>query len=577
MLALQRGAGNAAVTRALARSEATEPAGGRPLDAGTRTRMSSAFGGADLSSVRVHADATGAEVTARAGARAVAAGEHVAFAPGEYQPSTPLGDALIAHEVAHVLQQRDGGSGGLHATDAAFEQDANRSALGAVARLWSRAGTWATTVARDGRPRLTSPLRLRACIPGCEKEQEKKLEGLAGELRDLSDPDAIADRLGNAERKTLDTAKQVLRDAGAEYRDSIQAEALEWELAWRDKSWTRLIDLSDHGARGLRGPYRHRMVSAIMAGTLDVRVSGGDADWRDWVQRRLEDLTEKPVGFQVLAQLLAAKQTVTIRPPNAKQSGHTTERVVTDDDSVGRYDTTKNKAGTGVGSTVVLDKAVSDNQLVLGGTPAAPTLIDADDTVTVGHELIHALHNARGENIAPGPGDTMLQAVGGDSAHVRDPVSGEPASAEELWTIQGMTTFTRAKTGAKQTFAVTKTPSENDLRKERGLPLRQSHYGAQRDFTVRVTGGEKIADLVKSHYVFRKPDSKRQEVAPTDAVKARVLAVVAGLIADRLPDPLPPSLTQVPLPHPSQVVLRVRFVKPEPDVVDAAAQLEANP
>ena len=170
----------------------------------------------------------------------------------------------------------------------------------------------------------------------------------------------------------------------------------------------------------------------------------------------------------------------------------------------------------------------------------------------------------------------MLLALGGDSSHVRDPLSGEPASAEELWTIQGLTSFTR-ETGAKQTFNVTKTPSENDLRAERGLPLRQSHYGAQRDFTVGVAGGESIADLVKSHYVFRTPDPKRQEVAPTPAVKARVLAVVAAAVAERVPDPLPAGLTRVPLPHPSQIVLRVRFVKPQPDLVDAAGQLEAKP
>jgi hypothetical protein len=32
-------------------------------------------------------------------------GEHIAFAPGEYRPGTLVGDALVAHELAHVMQQ----------------------------------------------------------------------------------------------------------------------------------------------------------------------------------------------------------------------------------------------------------------------------------------------------------------------------------------------------------------------------------------------------------------------------------------------------------------------------------------
>ena len=370
VLALQRAAGNAAVARALE--------GGRPLDAGTRTRMSSAFGGADLSSVRVHTDAAGAEATAGTGARAVAAGEHVAFAPGEFQPSTPLGDALIAHEVAHVLQQRADGDT-IHATDAALEQDANRSVLGAVAVAVVAYGCMGGDRGAR-RPAATDVAAQTAGVhPGVRAGTGEEARGPGRRTARHQRPGRDRRRLETAERKTLDTAKQV-SGTPEPRRDTIQAEALEWELAWRDKSWTRLIALSDHDTRGLRSPYRRRMVAATMAGTLAVRVSGGDADWREWVQHRLEDLTDKPVGFQVLAQLLAAKQTVTIKPPSAKQSGkgHTTERVVSDDDAVGRYDTAGNKAGSGVGSTIVLDKTVADNQVVLGGTtddqqPSRPT------------------------------------------------------------------------------------------------------------------------------------------------------------------------------------------------------------
>src|SRR5918995_2142348 len=43
---------------------------------------------------------------------ALTQGSDVHFAPGAYQPGTPGGDHLIAHELAHVAQQRRGPVGG---------------------------------------------------------------------------------------------------------------------------------------------------------------------------------------------------------------------------------------------------------------------------------------------------------------------------------------------------------------------------------------------------------------------------------------------------------------------------------
>jgi hypothetical protein len=60
--------------------------------------------------VRVHAGAE-ASASARAiGARAYTHGRHVVFAEGEYRPDTHAGWRLLAHELAHVVQQ--GGEGG---------------------------------------------------------------------------------------------------------------------------------------------------------------------------------------------------------------------------------------------------------------------------------------------------------------------------------------------------------------------------------------------------------------------------------------------------------------------------------
>ena len=83
---------------------------GHSLDGRVQSQMSSAFG-YDFSSVRVHTDAKAGELSSQLNARAFTIGSDVAFAGGEYKPGTLVGDALIAHELAHVVQQ-GGGTGG---------------------------------------------------------------------------------------------------------------------------------------------------------------------------------------------------------------------------------------------------------------------------------------------------------------------------------------------------------------------------------------------------------------------------------------------------------------------------------
>lgn len=56
----------------------------------------------DFSSVRVHVDDPGAQ---QLGARAWTRGSEIGFAPGAYRPHHPEGRALLAHELAHHIQQ----------------------------------------------------------------------------------------------------------------------------------------------------------------------------------------------------------------------------------------------------------------------------------------------------------------------------------------------------------------------------------------------------------------------------------------------------------------------------------------
>ncbi|HEY6724388.1 MAG TPA: DUF4157 domain-containing protein, partial [Polyangiaceae bacterium] len=138
---------------------------GAALDTGVQTRLGGAMG-EGFSGVRVHTDATAAALASQHNARAFTVGEHVAFGSGEYQPGSPAGDALIAHELAHVIQQR-GASAEAPAPanegSQALEHDADAAAATTVATLWGGAKQSLTGVGRTLAPRLRSGLRLSRC------------------------------------------------------------------------------------------------------------------------------------------------------------------------------------------------------------------------------------------------------------------------------------------------------------------------------------------------------------------------------------------------------------------------------
>lgn len=130
---------------------ATDLGAGGSLDGDTVTRMSDAFG-TRFDDVVIHTDATAARTTSALGADALAVGSHVAFAAGAYQPGTPTGDGLIAHELAHVVQQRGATVDRQVAVSAssALEGDADQAAAAAVGRLHGDEDAVARPALRSG-------------------------------------------------------------------------------------------------------------------------------------------------------------------------------------------------------------------------------------------------------------------------------------------------------------------------------------------------------------------------------------------------------------------------------------------
>jgi hypothetical protein len=146
VLSLQRAAGNAAVARLISSEgladEERSPVldvvgkgGGQPLESDVQARMERRFG-ADLADVRVHTGQQAAASAASVQAHAYTVGNEIVFNQGHYDPASPAGDRVLAHELTHVLQQRSGpvegtpvgGGIALSDPDDRFEQAAESTA-----------------------------------------------------------------------------------------------------------------------------------------------------------------------------------------------------------------------------------------------------------------------------------------------------------------------------------------------------------------------------------------------------------------------------------------------------------------
>ena len=95
------------VTPALSSRIQSLKGGGQALPESTRSYFEPRFG-YDFSQVKVHVDTQAAEATQAVNARAFTVGNRVVFGEGQYMPGTKQGKGLLAHELAHVVQQSNG-------------------------------------------------------------------------------------------------------------------------------------------------------------------------------------------------------------------------------------------------------------------------------------------------------------------------------------------------------------------------------------------------------------------------------------------------------------------------------------
>jgi len=117
--------------------EAGRRSPGKPLGGVPRRVMEARFRH-DFGAVRIHTDARATASADASAALAYTVGTHIVFGAGQYAPETPAGKALLAHELAHTIQQegsRAHAGGGLSFTAAHdnSEREAERSAIATAA------------------------------------------------------------------------------------------------------------------------------------------------------------------------------------------------------------------------------------------------------------------------------------------------------------------------------------------------------------------------------------------------------------------------------------------------------------
>ncbi len=210
MLELQRLAGNASVSRLVAREPATEAdeapvgpspvldivgrGGGEPLAPELRSEMEGRLG-ADFGAVRVHRDAAASASAESVDAHAYTVGNDVVFRSDRWNPSSSQGKHTLAHELSHVVQQAAGpvdGSpapGGIRVSSPGddFEQAADRRADAALAAPAPAPAPAMSAIAAPAAQR-------EAAAPGDDEMDEEEIVASAGAQRE-EDEDVEEDEI----------------------------------------------------------------------------------------------------------------------------------------------------------------------------------------------------------------------------------------------------------------------------------------------------------------------------------------------------------------------------------------------
>ncbi len=270
-------------------------ASGRPLENDVRAEMERGFG-VDFGAVRIHADARADTLNRSLASDAFTSGRDIFFRSGNYAPRVRPGTALLAHELAHTIQQGAvGGSGPIRRSSSAGPPDVQ---AGIFSRIFGTKTPKKKTPRPPGKgegyPQLEKLVERAQYGTATRPELEKALEKIDSEraraskaadnedrlntLRYFEDEIGLAlDRMRVAD--TQQQAKQIDVDDELKARKQALAAALqapdnELFAKWRDKAkekWSK-------AAPDAEPPSDNELLSAWKAIATGFSKEGGGID-----------------------------------------------------------------------------------------------------------------------------------------------------------------------------------------------------------------------------------------------------------------------------------------------------------
>ncbi|HEX9946028.1 MAG TPA: GNAT family N-acetyltransferase [Allosphingosinicella sp.] len=251
--------------------------GGKPLPQAVLAKMEAAFG-ADFSAVRVHVGPQ----AARIGAVAFTTGDDLYFAPGQFQPDSVKGQQLIGHELAHVIQQRQGrvrapGSGVAVVQDRMLEAEADRLGMRAAAHRPPLQAKMAASGRSEAQVHISAPggtspgsYRLTA---GSGPNPVGSLvvhtrRGAAAEVTDLGVAPGHRDQ-GIGRQLLVSAARAGLRSGNSKLSLSAQDNGTGKLTRWYKDMGFQQVGVNGRGMPVLEAP-----ISRLLAGAVQRRAAG---------------------------------------------------------------------------------------------------------------------------------------------------------------------------------------------------------------------------------------------------------------------------------------------------------------
>jgi hypothetical protein len=165
--------GSGTVDDAVAKTIQSKRGGGAPLDESARSNLEPSMGH-DFSDVRVHTDSQSDSLNRAVQAEAFTTGNDIFFRSGSYSPGSSDGQKLLAHELTHVVQQRNAPP--TSEMTVSSPDDASEREASAVADSYGSQSTEAAAVSRQAMPEEEEMLQ-GSFIDRQGMEEEEMLQG----------------------------------------------------------------------------------------------------------------------------------------------------------------------------------------------------------------------------------------------------------------------------------------------------------------------------------------------------------------------------------------------------------------